>query len=91
MELPVAPWEAALGAKIKAPTPDGPVELTLPANTRSDSRLRLKGRGIPGNPPGDIFVSVKIVLPEATTDKARALYEKMQQELAFNPRSHLGV
>lgn len=91
MDVPVAPWEAALGAKIKIPTPGGPVELRIPANMKSGGKLRLKGRGIPGNPPGDILVTPQVVLPPADDDKARQLYRSMQSELAFNPRSHFGV
>ena len=89
--LPVAPWEAALGATINTPTPAGPVDLKIPANSSSGRKLRLKGRGIPGNPPGDIYVVPQITLPSADSDQARELYRKMEQELAFNPRSKMGV
>ena len=91
LDLPVAPWEAALGATIKTPTPAGPVDLKIPAGTTSGRKLRLKGRGIPGNPPGDIYVVPQITLPSADSDQAKALYRKMEQELAFNPRSRMGV
>ena len=91
LDLPVAPWEAALGATVKTPTPKGPVDLKIPAGTRSGQKLRLKGRGIPGTPPGDIYVIPQIVLPPANTEAAKALYRKMEKELAFNPRSKLGV
>jgi len=91
LDLPVAPWEAALGATVKTPTPNGPVDLKIPPGTRSGQKLRLKGRGIPGKPPGDIYVIPQIVLPPAKTEAAKALYEKMKQELAFNPRAKLGV
>ena len=91
LDLPVTPWEAALGASVKAPTPTGAVDLKIPAGSRSGSKLRLKGRGIPGNPPGDIYVVLKIVLPEARDEKARELYEQMKQQLNFNPRAGLGV
>ncbi len=91
LDLPVAPWEAALGATVKTPTPNGPVDLKIPPGTRSGQKLRLKGRGIPGKPPGDIYVIPQIVLPPANTATAKALYEKMKQELAFNPRAKLGV
>ena len=91
LELPVAPWEAALGAKVKAPTPDGVVDLSIPAGSAAGRKLRLKGRGIPGKPPGDLYVLLQIALPPADTEKAKALYKKMQQELAFNPRAGLGV
>ncbi len=91
LDLPVAPWEAALGATIKTPTPAGPVDLKIPAGTSSGRKLRLKGRGIPGNPPGDIYVVPQLTLPSADSDQARELYRKMEQELAFNPRSKMGV
>ncbi len=91
LELPVAPWEAALGATVKAPTPDGPVDLKIPKGTTRGRKLRLQKRGIPGNPPGDLYVEVVITLPPAESDKARELYQKMQQDLAYNPRSRLGV
>ncbi len=91
LDLPIAPWEAALGATVKVPTPSGAVDLKIPPNTRTGQKLRLKGRGIPGKQPGDIYVIPKIVLPPGDSDKAKELYEKMKQELDFNPRSHLGV
>ncbi len=91
LELPVAPWEAALGAKVKAPTPDGAVDLSIPPDSKAGRKLRLKGRGIPGRTPGDLYVVLQIALPPANTEKAKALYTKMQQELAFNPRAGLGV
>ncbi|MBT8087290.1 MAG: DnaJ domain-containing protein, partial [Gammaproteobacteria bacterium] len=65
LELPVAPWEAALGATVKAPTPDGPVDLKIPAGTARRRKLRLKERGIPGTPPGNLFVELAITLPPA--------------------------
>jgi curved DNA-binding protein len=91
LDLPVAPWEAALGATVKTPTPAGPVDLKIPAGTRSGQKLRLKGRGIPGTPPGDIYVIPQIVLPPASTEAAKNRYREMEKELAFNPRSKLGV
>jgi curved DNA-binding protein len=91
LELPVTPWEAALGATTKVPTPAGVVDLKIPAGSGSGRKLRLKGRGIPGQSPGDLFVILKIALPVADSEAAQALYRKMQQELDFNPRAHLGV
>ncbi len=90
-DLPLAPWEAALGAKVKAPTPQGAVDLTIPANSGAGRKLRLKGRGIPGNPAGDIYVVLQIALPPANTDEAKAIYREMEQKLAFNPRAGMGV
>jgi len=91
LDLPVTPWEAALGAKIKVPTPEGSVDLKIPANSRQGSKLRLKGRGLPGKTPGDFFVVLQIALPPANTERAKAIYRTMQQELDFNPRLPLGV
>ena len=91
LDLPITPWEAALGASVKAPTPTGAVDLKIPAGSRSGSKLRLKGRGIPGSPPGDIYAVLKIVMPDAKDEKARALFEQMKQQLDFNPRTGLGV
>lgn len=91
LKLPVTPWEAALGATVKAPTPEGPVEVKIPPNSQAGRKLRLKGRGLPGNPAGDLYLTLEVVLPEATTPHARALYQSMAQELAFDPRRSLGV
>ncbi|MGZ8190430.1 MAG: DnaJ C-terminal domain-containing protein [Methylococcaceae bacterium] len=91
LDLPVTPWEAALGAKIKVPTPDGSVDLKIPPNSQQGSKLRLKGRGLPAKTPGDFFVVMQIVLPPANTAQAQAVYQKMQQVLDFNPRQSLGV
>lgn len=89
--LPIAPWEAALGATVKIPVPDGLVEVRVPENSQSGRKLRLKGRGIPAATPGDLYLVLEVVLPPATTEKAREFYQTMAQELAFNPRQHLGV
>ncbi|MCW9013875.1 MAG: DnaJ domain-containing protein [Gammaproteobacteria bacterium] len=91
LDLPVTPWEAALGASVKVPTPVGPVDLKIAAGTPGGRKLRLKGRGIPASTPGDLYVITQITLPPADSDAAKALYQKMAQELAYNPRSKLGV
>lgn len=91
LDLPVAPWEAALGAVVKAPTLGGAVELKIPPGSISGSKMRLKGRGIPGNPPGDLYAVLKVVLPPAGSDEAKAMYKQMAEKLAFNPRAGLGV
>lgn len=85
--VPVTPWEAALGATLSVPTPSGEVEVTVPPGSQSGRKLRLKGRGIPAATPGDLYLILDVVLPPATTDKARALYQTMARELAFNPRA----
>ena len=89
LNLPVAPWEAALGATVTAPTLGGDVELKIPAGSRTGTRLRLRGRGLPGTPAGDQYVEIEIQTPKAETDEARALYERMRQEMAFDPRASL--
>lgn len=89
--VPVTPWEAALGAHVETSTPSGTVKLKVPAGSQTGRRLRLKGRGIPGTEPGDLYVELEVVLPPANTEKARELYETMAQELAFDPRQRKGV
>ncbi len=90
LDLPVAPWEAALGAKVKAPTPAGTVEVKVPPGSQCGRKLRLKGRGIPGRTPGDFYVVIQVVLPPADSDRARELYETMARDLAFDPRAAMG-
>ncbi|WP_415401092.1 DnaJ C-terminal domain-containing protein [Tateyamaria sp. SN3-11] len=90
LELPIAPWEAALGAKVVMPTPGGKVDLQIPKNARTGQKLRLKGKGLPGPVAGDVYATLKIVNPKVTTAQARALFERMSQEIPFDPRAHLG-
>ena len=85
--VPVTPWEAALGGSVSVPTPDGTVEVTVPAGSQSGRKLRLKGKGIPARTPGDLYIVLDVVLPPANNDKARALYQAMARDLAFNPRA----
>ena len=89
--LRVAPWEAALGAAVDVPTPDGTVEMNVPGGSQSGRKLRLRGRGIPGSTPGDLYVMLELVLPPANDDKARAAYRQMALDLAFDPRAALGA
>jgi curved DNA-binding protein len=91
LDLPVAPWEAALGAAVKTPTPTGTVDLKIPAGSHAGSKLRLKGRGIPASPPGDFYVVLQIALPAANDEKAKAAYAAMAAAVPFNPRASLGV
>jgi len=90
-DLRVAPWEAALGAEIDTPTPSGTIKLKVPPGSSQGRRLRVKGRGIPAAEPGDLYVVITLVLPPATSDKARRLYEEMAKELAFDPRAASGA
>ncbi len=89
LELPVAPWEAALGARLKVPTLDGDVEMRVPAGSQSGRRLRLRGRGLPGDPPGDQYISLRIVNPPADDERTRGLFERMREECRFDPRADL--
>jgi curved DNA-binding protein len=91
LDLPVAPWEAALGASIKSPTPTGVVDLKIPANSSQGRKLRLKGRGLPGKEPGDLYVVLQVALPPADSEDAKRLYKQMQDQLGFNPRATMGV
>lgn len=93
-DLPVAPWEAALGGKVIMPTLGGKVNLRIPKNARGGQKLRLKGKGLPatqlGRAAGDIYATLKIVNPDASTPQARAAFEQMAKDLSFDPRDHLG-
>ena len=88
LDLPVAPWEAALGASVEAATPDGPVQLSVPKGSTAGRKLRLKGRGLPGKNPGDLYAVLAIALPAADGDSAREAYEAMAKSFAaFDPRA----
>jgi len=91
LDLRVAPWEAALGAVMTIPTPEGEVQLSVPAGSSAGRRLRLKGRGLPGSgtqPPGDLYAVIGIVQPAAATEPARAAYKSLAQAFPdFTPRS----
>jgi len=86
MILPVAPWEIALGADVEVETPGGPVKLKLQPNTRTDRRLRLKGKGLPGRPAGDLYVEIRVVMPPVSREQDRALLEQMKEQMKFDPR-----
>jgi len=90
VDVPLAPWEAALGATVDVPTPEGTVQLTIPKGSQAGRKLRLKGRGLPGKNPGDLYAVLAIALPKAESDEARAAYERLAKAFpAFDPRAHL--
>ena len=91
LTLPVTAAEAALGRTVKAPTLGGAVDLKLPAGSSTGKRLRLKGRGLPGKPPGDQYVELRVVVPSNPSAKARELYQALEREERDNPRRALGV
>lgn len=94
LDLPLAPWEAALGAQVDVPTPEGSVTLTIPLGSAAGRKLRLKGRGIPGasadKPAGDLYAVLTIVLPPADTDAAKEAYQALHKATHFNPRERFG-
>ena len=86
--LPLAPWEAALGASVSVPTLGGAVELKIPPGSDSGRRLRLKGRGLPSKPAaGDQLVEIEIHVPKAETAAQKDLYRQMATAFTFDPRS----
>lgn len=92
LTLPIAPWEAALGANVQVPTLGGPVDMRIPPGAKAGQKMRLKGRGLPGAASaasGDQYVIFKIVLPPGDSPRARELYEQMEKDLAFDPRAEL--
>jgi curved DNA-binding protein len=89
LDLPLAPWEAALGCSLTVPTPEGSVQLTVPAGSAAGRQLRLKGKGIPGNPPGDLYAVLVIALPPAVSDSEKEAYRAMAKAFAFNARAHM--
>ncbi len=96
MDLPIAPWEAALGAEVVVPTPTGQVEIKIPAGSISGRKLRVKGcglpggRGSPGRSPGDFYYVLKITQPPANSDADKKAYANMQAAFnTFNPRAHI--
>jgi curved DNA-binding protein len=88
VDLPVAPWEAALGSVIPVQLPDGStLKVRIPAGAQSGRQLVVRGKGIPGTPPGDLELTVRVVLPPADSARAKELYETMARELSFDPRA----
>ena len=87
VELPLAPWEAALGAKVTAPTPEGPIQLTIPGGSTAGRKMRLRGRGLPGTPPGDLYVALSIALPPANTEAEKEAYRSFERAFRFDPRA----
>lgn len=91
LDLPVTPWEAALGATLKVPTLGGWIDMKIPAGSQSGKRFRLKGRGLPGKPAGDQYVTLQIVAPKPKTETERELYRRMEEAMPHNPREKLTV
>ena len=91
MTLPAAPWECALGATVPVTLPDGgKIEVRIPGGAQGGTRLRVRGKGLPGEPPGDLLLRIEVHMPPANTARARELYETMARELAFDARVAAG-
>lgn len=84
--LPVAPWEAALGSVINVSLPEGSVKVRIPEGAQSGQQLRVRGKGIPGSPAGDLLLDIQVVLPPVKDPAARKIYEQMAREIRFDPR-----
>lgn len=91
LQLPITPWEAALGSSIVVPTLGGNVNVKLPPNSQAGQKIRLKERGLPGSPAGDQYVILEVHMPKVQTEKEKALMQEMANMMAFNPRAGLGV
>ena len=88
VDLPLAPWEAALGASVPVDTPGGEAKVTVPAGSSSGRRLRLRGQGMP-NPrgkPGDLYAEVKIMVPDRLSEGERGLFDELSRVSTFDPR-----
>ena len=89
MELPITPWEAALGASVKVPILANTVSLKVPPDSQTGKKIRLKGKGLPGKSSGDCYVTFKIITPKAETEEAKKIYREMASKMNFNPRAEL--
>ena len=89
--LPVAPWEAALGASVPVTLPDGTLQVRVPAGARAGARLRVRGKGLPADPPGDLYLELQVVAPPADTPRLRELYEALRRESNFDPRAEPAI
>jgi curved DNA-binding protein len=91
LEVPVTPWEAALGASVEIPTPDGKVSLKVPAGSKAGQKLRVRGRGLPrprSAEPGDLYAVLQIVTPSVLSEREKDLYRQLAGASSFNPRAH---
>jgi curved DNA-binding protein len=90
LEVPVAPWEAALGAEVQIPTLDGRVTVRIPGGSRAGQKLRVRGKGLPkpGGADGDLYAVLQIVTPSVVNDREKELYRELERASSFNPRAH---
>src|SRR5262245_36247188 len=92
LEVPLAPWEAALGAEIEVPTLEGRVKMKVPPGSRAGQKLRLAGQGLPrpGGGAGDLYALLSIAVPATLTAREKELYDALRETSRFNPRLKLG-
>jgi curved DNA-binding protein len=91
LEVPVTPWEAALGASVEIPTPDGKVSIKVPAGSKAGQKLRVRGRGLPrpkSSEPGDLYAVLQVVTPSVLSEREKELYRQLAAASSFNPRAH---
>ena len=88
VEIPISPWEAALGTKVEIPTLDGRIKLTIPPGTQGEQKFRSRGKGLPQKEgePGDLYTIVRITIPKTLTPREKALFEELQNVSSFHPR-----
>jgi len=91
LELPVTPWEAALGSQLQVPTLGGWIDMKIPANAQAGNRFRVRGKGLPGKEPGDQYVTLKVMVPPAEKEADRELYRQMSKQMPMNPRANLQI
>jgi curved DNA-binding protein len=91
LEVPVTPWEAALGASVEIPTPEGKVSIKVPSGSKAGQKLRVRGRGLPrpkSSEPGDLYAVLQIVTPSVLGEREKDLYRQLAEASSFNPRAH---
>lgn len=90
--VPLAPWEAALGTKVTVPTLQGKIQLTIPPDSQSGRRLRIKGRGLPSKAgQGDLYAVLNVVMPPKTSEESRGLWQQLAEKAQFDPRAQWNI
>jgi curved DNA-binding protein len=92
IDVPLAPWEAALGAEVEVPTLEGRVNMKVPAGAKTGQKMRLAGKGLPkpGGGAGDLYVVFGVAVPGTLTEREKQLYEELRKSSRFNPRARFG-
>jgi curved DNA-binding protein len=92
LDVPLAPWEAALGAQVEIPTMEGRVTVKVPPGSKAGQKLRLAGKGLPkpGGGAGDLYAVLEIAVPADLTEREKQLFEELRNTSRFDPRSRFG-